>query len=135
MIRRYSVELEVRDFGAAGRVRQNERRTEIVLEGFLRTIEVGQMHQRVIGRHCPAMKLVQVAAFLEERPRVEIESTAVVPAERARAIVFDLKRTRPVSLPRRSEPTVKRGSYAHTAAAQRVSRSRSVCGDIRLPAE
>jgi hypothetical protein len=33
----------------------------------------------VIGRHYPAMTLVQVAAVLEDRARVEIEATAVVP--------------------------------------------------------
>jgi enamine deaminase RidA (YjgF/YER057c/UK114 family) len=42
--------------------------------------EVGQAYRRVIGRHFPAMTLVQVAALLEERAKVEIEATAVVPA-------------------------------------------------------
>jgi enamine deaminase RidA (YjgF/YER057c/UK114 family) len=42
--------------------------------------EVGQAYRRVIGRHFPAMTLVQVAALLEDRARVEIEATAVVPA-------------------------------------------------------
>jgi enamine deaminase RidA (YjgF/YER057c/UK114 family) len=44
-----------------------------------RTKEVGEVYQRVIGRHYPAMTLVQVAALLEDRARVEIEATAVVP--------------------------------------------------------
>jgi enamine deaminase RidA (YjgF/YER057c/UK114 family) len=44
-----------------------------------RTKEVGQVYQSVIGRHYPAMTLVQVAALLEDRARVEIEATAVVP--------------------------------------------------------
>ena len=51
-------------------------------EYLARAREVGQAYQNVIGRHFPAMTLVQVAALLEERAKVEIESTAVVPAER-----------------------------------------------------
>ena len=50
-------------------------------EYLARAREVGQAYQRVIGRHYPAMTLVQVAALLEERAKVEIESTAVVPAK------------------------------------------------------
>ena len=41
---------------------------------------VGRVYRRVIGRHFPAMTLVQVAALLEDRAKVEIEATAVVPA-------------------------------------------------------
>ena len=41
--------------------------------------EVGRVYRRVIGRHFPAMTLVQVAALLEDRAKVEIEATAVVP--------------------------------------------------------
>jgi enamine deaminase RidA (YjgF/YER057c/UK114 family) len=41
---------------------------------------VGQAYRRVVGRHFPAMTLVQVAALLDDRARVEIEATAVVPA-------------------------------------------------------
>jgi enamine deaminase RidA (YjgF/YER057c/UK114 family) len=44
-----------------------------------RLAEVGQAYRRVIGRHFPAMTLVQVAALLEDRAKVEIEATAVVP--------------------------------------------------------
>jgi enamine deaminase RidA (YjgF/YER057c/UK114 family) len=33
----------------------------------------------VMGRHYPAMTLVVVAALLEDRAKVEIEATAVVP--------------------------------------------------------
>lgn len=36
--------------------------------------------QRHMGRHYPAMALVQVAAFVDPEARVEIETTAVVPA-------------------------------------------------------
>src|SRR5262245_30990017 len=42
--------------------------------------EVGRTYRRIIGRHYPAMTLVQVAALLEDRAKVEIEATAVVPA-------------------------------------------------------
>ncbi len=42
--------------------------------------EVGQAYQRIIGRHFPAMTLVQVVALVEDRAKVEIEATAVVPA-------------------------------------------------------
>lgn len=41
--------------------------------------EVGQAWRAVIGRHYPAMSLVQVADLLEEGAMVEIEATAVVP--------------------------------------------------------
>jgi enamine deaminase RidA (YjgF/YER057c/UK114 family) len=48
-------------------------------EYLARLAEVGQAYRRVIGRHFPAMTLVQVAALLEDRAKVEIEATAVVP--------------------------------------------------------
>jgi enamine deaminase RidA (YjgF/YER057c/UK114 family) len=48
-------------------------------EYLSRLAEVGQAYRRVIGRHFPAMTLVQVAALLEDRAKVEIEATAVVP--------------------------------------------------------
>jgi enamine deaminase RidA (YjgF/YER057c/UK114 family) len=48
-------------------------------EYLARQAEVGQAYRRVIGRHFPAMTLVQVAALLEDRAKVEIEATAVVP--------------------------------------------------------
>ena len=41
--------------------------------------EVGRVYREVMGRHYPAMTLVQVAALLEDRARVEIEATAVLP--------------------------------------------------------
>ena len=42
--------------------------------------EIGHAYKEVIGRHYPPMSLVVVAALLEDRARVEIEATAVVPA-------------------------------------------------------
>lgn len=43
---------------------------------------IGEAYRRVIGKHFPAMTLVVVAGLLEEGAQVEIEATAVVPAER-----------------------------------------------------
>jgi enamine deaminase RidA (YjgF/YER057c/UK114 family) len=48
-------------------------------EYLRRSSEVGQAYRRVIGRHFPAMTLVQVVALVEDRAKVEIEATAVVP--------------------------------------------------------
>ena len=42
--------------------------------------EVGQAYRDVIGRNFPAMALVQVVALVEDQAKVEIETTAVVPA-------------------------------------------------------
>ena len=41
--------------------------------------ELGRVYKAVIGRHYPAMALVQVVALVEDRAKVEIEVTAVVP--------------------------------------------------------
>ena len=41
--------------------------------------EIGRAWRDVMGRHYPAMTLVVVAALLEDRAKVEIEVTAVVP--------------------------------------------------------
>lgn len=41
--------------------------------------ELGAVYREIIGRHFPAMALVQVAALVEDRAKVEIEATAVVP--------------------------------------------------------
>ena len=48
-------------------------------EYLKRSSEVGEVYRRIIGRHFPAMTLVQVAALVEDRARVEIEATAIVP--------------------------------------------------------
>jgi enamine deaminase RidA (YjgF/YER057c/UK114 family) len=52
-------------------------------EYLKRSSEVGEVYRRVIGRHFPAMTLVQVTALVEDRARVEIEATAVVPKSEA----------------------------------------------------
>jgi len=41
--------------------------------------EVGEAYRAVIGRHFPAMTAVQVSALMEDKARVEIEVTAMVP--------------------------------------------------------
>ena len=41
--------------------------------------EIGSAYREVMGRNYPAMTLLQVAALLEERAKVEIETTAVIP--------------------------------------------------------
>ena len=41
--------------------------------------EIGAIYRDIIGKHYPAMTAVQVAGLLEERARVEIEVTAIVP--------------------------------------------------------
>lgn len=41
--------------------------------------DLGRAYREVIGRHYPAMALVQVVALVEDRAKVEIEATAVVP--------------------------------------------------------
>ena len=41
--------------------------------------ELGRAYRDVIGRSYPAMSLVQVSGLVEDRARLEIEATAVVP--------------------------------------------------------
>ena len=42
-------------------------------------LEVGRAYREVIGSHYPAMTLVEVSGLVEERARVEIEATALLP--------------------------------------------------------
>ena len=48
-------------------------------EYLARLPELGAAYRAVLGQHYPAMSLVQVADLVEDRARVEIEATAVVP--------------------------------------------------------
>ena len=41
--------------------------------------DLGRAYREIIGRHYPAMTLVQVVALVEDRAKVEIEATAVIP--------------------------------------------------------
>jgi enamine deaminase RidA (YjgF/YER057c/UK114 family) len=44
-----------------------------------RLAEIGKVYREVLGRHFPAMAVVQVTALVEDRAKIEIEATAVVP--------------------------------------------------------
>jgi len=46
--------------------------------------DVGRVYRAVIGKHFPAMAVVQVVALMEPRAKVEIETTAVIPSDPAR---------------------------------------------------
>jgi enamine deaminase RidA (YjgF/YER057c/UK114 family) len=41
--------------------------------------EIGEAYRSVMGRHFPAMTMVEVSALVEDHAKVEIEATAVVP--------------------------------------------------------
>ena len=49
-------------------------------EYLARLKDLGRVYRDIIGKHFPAMALVQVVALVEDRAKVEIEATAVVPA-------------------------------------------------------
>ncbi|HUS23826.1 MAG TPA: RidA family protein [Candidatus Binatia bacterium] len=48
-------------------------------EYLSRQREFGAAWREIIGAHYPAMAMVQVAALIEDRARVEVETTAVLP--------------------------------------------------------
>ena len=49
-------------------------------EAYYREIkEIGAAYREVMGKHFPAMSVVEVSALMEARALVEIEATAVVP--------------------------------------------------------
>lgn len=48
-------------------------------EYLSRLPEIGQVYRQRLGRHFPAMAMVQVVALIEDRAQVEIEATAVLP--------------------------------------------------------
>jgi enamine deaminase RidA (YjgF/YER057c/UK114 family) len=48
-------------------------------EYLSRLRELGEVYRSVMGQHFPAMTLVQVSALVEDRAKVEIEATAVLP--------------------------------------------------------
>ncbi len=41
--------------------------------------EMGAVYREVIGRHFPVMAMLQVAGFVEEGAKIEVETTAVLP--------------------------------------------------------
>ena len=46
-----------------------------------RLADIGRVYREILGRHYPAMAMVQVVALIEDRALVEIEATAVVPLD------------------------------------------------------
>jgi enamine deaminase RidA (YjgF/YER057c/UK114 family) len=48
-------------------------------EYLARLDELGQAYRAVMGKHFPAMSVVQVVALMEDAAKVEIEATAVLP--------------------------------------------------------
>ncbi|MDT7542484.1 MAG: hypothetical protein QOE33_2388 [Acidobacteriota bacterium] len=48
-------------------------------EYLARTREVGERFRALMGKHYPAMSLVEVRSLLEDGAKVEIEATAVLP--------------------------------------------------------
>lgn len=49
-------------------------------EYLARLKEVGSAYREVLGKHFPAMTMVQVAGLVEDQAKVEIEATAVISA-------------------------------------------------------
>lgn len=67
---------------AGGKPEHITRLTWFVLnkqEYLSRLRELGDAYRGIMGRHFPTMTLVQVGALVEDKARVEIEATAVVP--------------------------------------------------------
>ena len=50
------------------------------IEYRARTREVGERYRKHLGKHFPAMVLIQVAGLLDDAAKVEIEGMAVLPA-------------------------------------------------------
>ncbi len=48
-------------------------------EYLSRLAEVGEAYRSVMGKHFPAMTMVQVAGLIEDDAKIEIEALAVVP--------------------------------------------------------
>lgn len=49
-------------------------------QAYLKALkQIGRAYRAIIGRHYPAMALVEVADLLEEGAQVEIEATCVIP--------------------------------------------------------
>jgi enamine deaminase RidA (YjgF/YER057c/UK114 family) len=67
---------------AGGKAEHITRLTWFVIDKrdyLSRLSELGQAYRSVMGKHFPAMTLVQVVALVEDQAKVEIEATAVVP--------------------------------------------------------
>ena len=70
---------------AAGGTREDLARLTIYVidrQEYLRDLEtLGDAYRRIMGRHFPAMALVEVQALLEPGAKVEIEGTAAIAQE------------------------------------------------------
>jgi len=44
-----------------------------------RAREFGVVYRQFMGKHYPAMAMVQVSALMEDRAKIEVETTAVIP--------------------------------------------------------
>lgn len=67
---------------AGGKIEHITRLTWFVTdkkEYLSRLRELGDAYRTVMGKHFPAMTLVQVVALVEDDAKVEIEATAVLP--------------------------------------------------------
>jgi enamine deaminase RidA (YjgF/YER057c/UK114 family) len=67
---------------AGGKAEHVTRMTWFVVdkqEYLSRLSDLGKAYQAVMGRHFPAMTMVQVVALVEDQAKVEIEATAVLP--------------------------------------------------------
>jgi enamine deaminase RidA (YjgF/YER057c/UK114 family) len=67
---------------AGGRAEHVTRMTWFIVdkqEYLSRLSDLGKAYQAVMGRHFPAMTMVQVVALVEDEAKVEIEATAVLP--------------------------------------------------------
>ena len=50
-------------------------------EYLARAKEIGAVYREFMGKHFAAMSVVEVTALMEDRAKVEIESTAVIPRD------------------------------------------------------
>ena len=48
-------------------------------EYLSRLPEIGEAYRNVMGKHFPAMTMVEVSALIEDEAKVEIEASAVLP--------------------------------------------------------
>jgi enamine deaminase RidA (YjgF/YER057c/UK114 family) len=48
-------------------------------EYLARARELGEVYRTLMGKHFPAMAVVEVKGLIEDRAKIEIETTAVVP--------------------------------------------------------
>jgi enamine deaminase RidA (YjgF/YER057c/UK114 family) len=53
-------------------------------KAYLREVrEIGALYREIMGKHFPAMSVVEVRGLVEQRAQVEIEATAVIPDDQA----------------------------------------------------